>query len=189
MLYQIVSLLLEVASGLVTGICLLRLYLQYQRIAMSARSGNPMGKFIFALTDWLVLPLRRVVPAVGRWDMASLLGALLVQLAQFVILWLLTGKGASLASVAVLALLGVARVAISGVSGLVIVYAVLSWVQTQSTMSDVLERMVMPLLIPIRRLLPLVGGVDLSPLVLLVILQVAGIVLGSVQANMLSIVA
>jgi YggT family protein len=189
MLYQIVSLLLEVASGLVTGICLLRLYLQYQRIAMSARSGNPMGKFIFALTDWLVLPLRRVVPAVGRWDMASLLGALLVQLAQFVILWLLTGKGASLASVAVLALLGVARVAISGVSGLVIVYAVLSWVQTQSTMSDVLERMVMPLLIPIRRLLPLVGGVDLSPLVLLVILQVAGIVLGSVQANMLSMVA
>jgi YggT family protein len=189
MLYQIVSLLLEVASGLVTGICLLRLYLQYQRIAMSARSGNPMGKFIFALTDWLVLPLRRVVPAVGRWDMASLLGALLVQLAQFVILWLLTGMGASLASVAVLALLGVARVAISGVSGLVIVYAVLSWVQTQSTMSDVLERMVMPLLIPIRRLLPLVGGVDLSPLVLLVILQVAGIVLGSVQANMLSMVA
>ncbi len=189
MLYQIVSLLLEVASGLVTGVCLLRLYLQYQRIAMSARSGNPMGKFIFALTDWLVLPLRRVVPAVGRWDMASLLGALLVQLGQFVILWLLTGMGASLASIAVLALLGVVRVAISGLSGLVIVYAVLSWVQTQSTMSDVLERMVMPLLIPIRRLLPLVGGVDLSPLVLLVSLQIAAIVLGSVQANMLSMVA
>jgi YggT family protein len=56
-------------------------------------------------------------------------------------------------------------------------------------MSDVLERMVMPLLNPIRRVLPLVGGVDLSPLVLLVILQVAGIVLGSVQANMLSMVA
>jgi YggT family protein len=101
----------------------------------------------------------------------------------------MTGMGASLASIAVLALLGVVRVAISGLSGLVIVYAVLSWVQTQSTMSDVLERMVMPLLNPIRRLLPLVGGVDLSPLVLLVILQVAGIVLGSVQANMLSMVA
>jgi YggT family protein len=189
MLYQIVSLLLEVASGLVTGMCLLRLYLQYQRIAMSARSGNPMGKFIFALTDWLVLPLRRVVPAVGRWDMASLLGALLVQLAQFVILWLLTGMGASLASIALLALLGVVRLAISGLSGLVIVYAVLSWVQTRSYMADMLERMVMPLLIPIRRVLPLVGGVDLSPLVLLVSLQIAAIVLGSVQANMLSMAA
>jgi YggT family protein len=188
MLYQIVSLLLEVAAGLLTGVCLLRLYMQYQRIPMSARSGNPMGKFIFALTDWLVLPLRRVVPAVGRWDMASLLGALLVQLAQFVVLWLLTGMGASLASVAVLALLGVVRVGISGLSGLVIVYAVLSWVQTQSYMADMLERMVMPLLMPIRRVLPLVGGVDLSPLVLLVSLQIAAIVLGSVQANMLSMV-
>ena len=62
MLYQITSLLLEVAAGLLSGVCLLRLYMQYQRIPMSARSGNPMGKFIFALTDWLVLPLRRVVP-------------------------------------------------------------------------------------------------------------------------------
>lgn len=189
MLYQIVSLLLEVAAGLLTGVCLLRLYMQYQRIPMSARSGNPMGTFIFALTDWLVLPLRRVVPAVGRWDMASLLGALLVQLTQFVVLWLLTGMGASVASVAVLALLGVVRVGISGVSGLVIVYAVLSWVQTQSYLSDMLERMVMPLLNPIRRVVPLVGGVDLSPLVLLVSLQIAALVLGGVQANLLGMVA
>ena len=189
MLYQIVSLLLEVASGLLTGTCLLRLYMQYQRIPMSARSGNPIGKFIFALTDWLVLPLRRVVPAVGRWDMASLLGALLVQFAQFVFLWLITGMGASLASVAVLAVLGVVRVGISGLSGVVIVFAVLSWIQTQSYMADMLERMVMPLLNPIRRVLPLVGGVDLSPLVLLVLLQIAAIVLGSMQANMLGMVA
>ena len=189
MLYQIVSLLLEVASGLVTGMCLLRLYMQYQRIPMSARSGNPIGQFIFALTDWLVLPLRRVVPALGGWDMASLVAALLVQLAQFVVLWLLTGMGANVASVAVLALLGVFRVGISGLSGLVIVYAVLSWVQTQSYLADMLQRMVMPVLIPIRRVLPLVGGVDLSPLVLLILLQIAAIVLGGVQASMLSLVA
>ena len=63
MLYQIVSLLLEVAAGLLTGVCLLRLYMQHQRVPMSARSGNPMGPFMFALTDWLVLPLRRVLPA------------------------------------------------------------------------------------------------------------------------------
>ena len=59
MLYQITSLLLEIAAGLVAGMCLLRLYMQYQRIPMSTRSGNPMGNFIFALTDWLVLPLRK----------------------------------------------------------------------------------------------------------------------------------
>jgi YggT family protein len=185
MLYQIVSLLLEVAAGLIAGVCLLRLYMQYQRIPMSARSGNPMGKFIFALTDWLVLPLRKVVPAVGRWDMASLVAAFLVQLAQFCVLWLLTGMAASLLSVVVLAAFGLVRMVISGLTGLVIVYAILSWVQTQSYLADLLERLVMPVLIPIRRVVPLVGGIDLSPLVLLVLLQIAAIVLGSVQASVL----
>jgi YggT family protein len=185
MLYQITSLLLEVAAGLIAGTCLLRLYMQYQRIPMSVRSGNPLAKFIFALTDWLVLPLRRIIPAVGRWDMASLAGAFLVQLAQFVILWTLTGMGAGLLSVVVLAAFGLVRMAISGMTGLVIVYAILSWVQTQSVAADFLERLVLPVLIPIRRFVPLIGGVDLSPLVLLLILQVAGIILGSVQAAVL----
>ncbi len=185
MLYQITSLLLEVAAGLIAGTCLLRLYMQYQRIPMSARSGNPLAKFIFALTDWLVLPLRRMIPAVGRWDMASLAGAFLVQLAQFVVLWTLTGMTASLLSVVVLAAFGLVRMAISGMTGLVIVYAILSWVQTQSVAADFLERLALPLLIPIRRVMPLIGGIDLSPLVLLLILQVAGIVLGSIQAAVL----
>lgn len=189
MLYQIVSLLLEVVGGLLTGTCLLRLYMQHQRIPMSVRSGNPMGKFIFALTDWLVLPLRRVVPSAGRWDLASLVGAFLLQLAQFTLLWLLLGGGSSLASVAVLAAFGLVRMVVSGLTGLVIVFAVLSWVQTRSYLSDLLERLVAPVLMPVRRVLPLVGGVDLSPLVLLVLLQIAAIVLGSLQALVLGAVS
>jgi YggT family protein len=185
MFYQITSLLLEVAAGLLAGTCLLRLYMQYQRIPMSVRSGNPLAKFIFALTDWLVLPLRRVIPAVGRWDLASLVGAFLIQLAQFLILWGLTGMGANLLSVVVMAAFGLVRMAISGMTGLVIIYAILSWVQTQSVAADFLERLVMPLLIPIRRVVPLVGGIDLSPLVLLVLLQIASILLGHLQGLIL----
>jgi YggT family protein len=186
MLYQIFSLLLEVAVGLLTGACLLRLYMQHQRIPMSQRSGNPLGQFIFALTDWLVLPLRRVVPAAGRWDMASLVAAFLLQLLDFGLLWAISSFAAGWASVAVLALFGVLRTAISGMTGLVIVFAVLSWVPTQSNLSDLLERLVAPPLTPIRRAIPLLGGVDLSPLVLLLILQVLAIVLGSIQAAALT---
>jgi YggT family protein len=185
MLYQIVSLLLEVAAGLLTGVCLLRLYMQHQRIPMSARSGNPMGPFMFALTDWLVLPLRRVLPAVGRLDTASLAAAFVSQLALFGVQWLMLGGGAGWIGVPVLALFGVARMAISALTGLVIVYAVLSWVQTQSQLSDLLERLVAPVLMPIRKIVPLVGGVDLSPLALLVLLQIAAIVLGAMQASVL----
>lgn len=181
MLYQIIFLLLEVVAGVLGGACLLRLYMQHQRIPMSARSGNPLGHFVFALTDWLVLPLRRVVPAVGRWDLASLVAAYVLELGQFVLLWLLAGAGGGLFAVPILAVFGLVRLAISGMTGLVIVYAVLSWVPNHSPMSDVIERLCAPPLTPIRRVLPLVGGIDLSPLVLLVLLQVASIVLGHLQ--------
>ena len=186
MLYQIVSLLLEVVTGLVTGVCLLRLYMQHQRIPLSARSGNPMGPFMFAMSDWLVLPLRRVLPSVGAWDLASLLAALLVQLVLFGMQWLMLGGGAGLLTVLVLALFGVLRMAISLCSGMVIMYAVLSWVQARSAVSDLMERLVAPLLAPIRRLLPLLGGVDLSPLALLLLLQIGTIVVATLQSTVLA---
>ena len=181
MLYQIISLLLEVATSVLAGAALLRLYMQYQRIPMSTRSGNPLGRFVFALTDWLVLPLRRVVPSWGALDLASLVAAYLLSLTQFVLLWLLVGGGEGFFAVPILAGFALLRLVVSGLTGLVIVYAVLSWVQTRSPLADVIERLVAPPLTPIRRVLPLLGGIDLSPLVLLVLLQIASIVLGSLQ--------
>jgi YggT family protein len=182
MLYQIISLVLDVAVGLVCGLCLLRLYMQQQRIPMSARAGNPVGPFIFALTDWVVMPLRRVLPKLAAFDLASLLAALLLQLAQFSLLWLLQGAAQGLALVAVMAIFGLLRVALSGLTGLVMIYALLSWVQARSPVSDLLDRLVAPLLSPIRRHLPLMGGVDLSPLALLLLLQVLAVVTGGLQS-------
>ncbi|APW48222.1 YggT family protein [Rhodoferax antarcticus] len=181
MLFQIVSLLLEVVVAILSGACLLRLYMQYQRIPMSARSGNPLGRFVFALTDWIVLPLRKVIPAVGALDTASLVGAFVLQFASFGLLWLLVGGVGGFFSVPILAFFGLLRMTLSAMTAAVIVYAILSWVQTNSVFADVLERLVSPVLAPIRRVVPLIGGVDLSPLVLLVLLQVASIVLGSLQ--------
>ena len=183
MLYQIVSFLLDVAVGLLAGACLLRLYMQFQRIPF----GNPVGRLVFAVTNWLVLPLRRVLPAVGRWDTASLVAAYALKLAQFAILWGLAGAAYQpLAVVPVLALFDLLRLALSGITGLVIVYAILSWVQPGgSPLYDVIDRLCAPLLRPIRRLIPLVGGFDLSPLALLVLVQVAIIVLGNLQGLVL----
>lgn len=79
MLYQIASFLLDVVGGLLTGACLLRLYMQWQRVPFS----NPIGGLVFALTDWLVMPLRRVIAPVGRWDLSSLAAAVLLQLVQY----------------------------------------------------------------------------------------------------------
>jgi YggT family protein len=187
MLYQIVSLLLEIGLGLVAGACLLRLYMQYLKVPLSVRSGNPLGGFIFALTDWIVLPLRRLIPSAGRWDLASLVAVFLLELAQYLILWMIgggmvAGPGGAIAVVPVLAAFGVVRLALSAMTGLIIVYAVLSWVQTNSVFTTVIEQLCTPFLKPIRRMVPLVGGIDLSPLVVLVLLQIASIVLAALQA-------
>jgi YggT family protein len=181
MAYQIISFLLDVAAGLLGGACLLRLYMQYQRIPF----GNPVGRFVFALTDWLILPLRRILPAMGRWDSASLVGVYLIELAQFSLLWLLMGRMGGLQLLPVLALFGVLRLVISGLTGLVIVYAILSWVQADSPIVDVIDRLCAPLLRPWRKMIPLVGGIDLSPLAFLVALQVAAIMLAYLQGAVL----
>ena len=185
MLYQIVSLVLELVVGFVSGACLLRLYMQIQRIPMGLRSGNPLGQLVFAVTDWIVLPLRRWLPAMGPVDTASLVAAYLLALLDFGLLWLLAGAAGGLFAVPILAAFGLLRLSITGITGLVIVYAILSWVPTHSNITQLLDRLVAPLLRPIRRLLPLIGGIDLSPLVLLLLLQVVGIVLGAVQATVL----
>lgn len=187
MLYQIASLLIDLAVGFVSAACLLRLYMQYQRIPMAARSGNPLGPFIFAVTDWLVLPMRRLLRSAGAWDMASLLAAYLLQLAGFLLLWLVAGAGAGIAAVHLLALFGLLRLVITMLSVAVLVHAVLSWVPSHSVLTHLLDRLVGPFLRPVRRWVPLIGGVDLSPLVLLVGLQIAAIVLAHVQASLLGL--
>lgn len=181
MLFQIISFLLDVVSGLLTGACLLRLYMQLQRVSFA----NPVGRLVFALTDWLVLPLRKLVPAAGPWDLSCLAAALLLQLVQYLLLWLLLGAESGLAWLPWMAIFGVARVLVSGLMGLLIAYAILSWMQTRSLISDVIARLCEPLLQPVRRVLPLVGGIDLSPLVLLVLLQVLSIMLGHLQAGVM----
>ena len=189
MLYQIVYLLLDVTVGLVAGMCVLRAYMQFQRIPMSVRAGNPAGPFIFAVSDWIVMPLRRVLPRTNLMDLASILAACALELAQFGVLWLLQGAQGDGLSVPVMAFFGVLRLVVSGLTGLVLLYALLSWVQTHSAATDLLDRLVAPPLTPIRRHLPLVGGVDLSPLALLLILQVVNMVMITVQARVLAWVA
>ena len=173
--YKIITFLLDVAAGLLGGACLLRMYMQYQRIPF----GNPVGRFIFALSDWIVLPLRKVLPAIRRLDTASLVAVYLIELAEFLLIWLVAGRVTGLEILPVLAIFGVVRLAISGLIGLVIVYAILSWVQTETLLSDIIDRLVNPLLRPVRKIIPMVGGVDLSPLVFIVVMYIIAMILDS----------
>lgn len=185
MLFKIFVLLLQVATGLVAGMCLLRLYLQLQRINLSPFSGNPMTPLIFALTNWIVLPLRRVLPAMGRWDTASLAAAYLTLLVKYVFLW--WGLSATLdpTQLPIQAALELISTAVSGLMWMVIIYAVLSWVNSNSPVMFMLSDMVEPLLRPFRQFAPRIGGLDLSPIWLMLSLQVIEIILNHVGSLLL----
>lgn len=179
MLYQIPSFLLDVVTGLLGGACLLRMYMQYHRVPF----GNPLGRFIFALTDWIVMPLRRIVPAIKRWDLASAVAAWLLVTVKYLLLMLLIG-GVRLTILPLLTLFGLMQLAVSGLTALLVVYAVLSWIPGASPMlKDLIDRLAQPLVRPLRRFIPLIGGVDLSPLAAIVLLQVGAIILGNLLAG------
>jgi YggT family protein len=156
-----------------------------QRIHMAVQP----GPFVMAVTNWLVQPLRRALPAglkQSRWDWASLLAAVLLSLlygAAAVLLLSLVSfaspNGAMwLTGALLLALKHLVRTVLQGLMLLLLAYAVLSWVQPHASVMGTLERLSAPILRPVRRVVPLVGGVDLSVLVVIVLLQVGLMVLG-----------
>lgn len=185
MLAQILQFILEVISGLVTGACLLRIYMQMQRVPFQ----NSVGKLIFALSDWIVMPLRRIIPARSSFDLSSLTAAILIQLIYYGLVWVMQWMMLPMVGnpvlIPALALFGLVRMVITGLIGILLIYAILSWVQPHAPVAEILRRLSDPVLKPLRRVIPLVGGVDLSALVALVILQIALMVLMHMQVTVL----
>ena len=117
MVFQMVSMVLDVVAGLIAGTCLLRFLMQWQRISFH----QPLGQFVFAVTDWLLLPLRRVIPPWSAWDLSSLVGAFLIKLVQYVLLWLVAGGQGALGLLPLVSLVGLAQLVVSALSALVLV--------------------------------------------------------------------
>ena len=179
MFASIFLIILSAVYWVLTPAALLRFYMQL----LSVSFRNPLGQFVRAVTDWIILPLRRVFKGVG-YDWASLIAAYLFEL-----LYIFLGAAATLNFASFATPLGIARWLVTGVFGLgitiiavmigiLLVYAILSWVVREGSMiTDILAVMVAPWLRPIRRYMPLIGGIELSPLVLCVLLQIASVVL------------
>jgi YggT family protein len=181
---QIFSLIVHFAVGLVAGTCLLRMYMHLQRINLSSSGGNPLAPFVFSLTNWIVLPVRRLVPAIGRLDTASLVAAYAVLLAKHSLLWIITGATAHWLTLIIHSGFELVNIILSSLMWLVMGYALMSWFSAASDVRYLLAQLVEPLLRPIRRVLPHTGGVDLSPIALLLLIQIADIVVRTLQAQL-----
>lgn len=172
MLTEITQFLLNVFLQGFASLLLFRFLLQWLRAPLR----NPLGEFIMAITDFAALRARRYIPSLWLLDTATLLLAFIV---EFIYLTLthvvLTGHSLlnfpSLGLIA-LSLVELLKMSVYLLMGALIAQAILSWVNPRTPFAPTLSAITQKFLRPIQRVLPLMGNVDLSPLVLLVICQI-----------------
>lgn len=167
MLFEILTFIIDTVTGLFAGFLLLRFWMQAQRV----RPPSGLAQTIFQLTDWLVHPLRRILPGFGGYDWASMLAVFLVALVAVGIEYWLMARF-PLTVLLGLALFKLAQWILYGLMFMLILEAVFSWVNPHAPIAPLIRMLNEPLLKPIRKILPALGGLDFSPLVALIILQI-----------------
>jgi len=168
MFAQIATFLIDTIVSFLVFLLLARFHFQWLRVPFR----NPMGEFLLATTNWAVMPARRVVPGLAGLDLATLLLAWALQAAG---LWAQAAIAG--AEPSALAILAIAAVDLVRYSIYILVFAVfvqvaISWINPDAPLGPLFDMVTRPFLRPVRRYVPPVGRVDLSPLVLLIILYV-----------------
>jgi len=165
---SIFMLIVDTVAIILAGALLLRFWMQAVRV----RPPIQIAQFVYQLTDWLVRPLRRVLPGAGGYDWASLLGAFVVALiATAIEIWL---RGVfALPFLFLLALMNVIHWALYGLIGLILIEVIFSWVNPHAPLAPFVRALNEPVMRPLRRVVPLIGSIDLSPLVALILLRIA----------------
>jgi YggT family protein len=172
MLGQIASFLVDTAITFFVFLLLLRFHFQWLRVPFR----NQVGEFVLRSTGWIVLPARRVIPGLKGLDLATLALAWAVQgLGEWTLAWI-AGRDPTLAAVALVALVDLLRYSLYILIGAVIIQVVFSWLNPYTPAAPVLDALTRPFLRPLRRFVPLLGNIDLTPLVLVVLVQVVLIV-------------
>jgi len=164
---NIVSLIIDTVSTLLAGVLLLRFWMQAVRV----RPPFSLGQFMFRTTDWLVLPLRRVLPGLGGFDWASLVGALLVALLS-VAIELGVRSSFTVEPWFLLSLRSLLHWVIYGFIGLLFLEVIFSWVNPDAPLVPIVRALNQPLMRPLRRFIPPIAGVDLSPILAFLLLRV-----------------
>jgi YggT family protein len=184
MLNQIGTLLVKSLVGLIVYLALARFLMQTFRLPFR----NPIGQFVLAFTDWGVKPLRRFIPGWRGYDLSSLVFAFICQLVLTFALYVLLSPlavidGPGIVECVIISILELVRACLYLAIFVVFVDVILSWVNPQSPFAPFLRAVTQPMYGWFRRFIPPIGGFDLSPLFVLLLIQVLLIMLNSVQGT------
>lgn len=160
---------IQTLGSLYLLVILLRFILQLVR----ANFYNPLCQFTVRATQPLLKPLRRVIPSLFGLDMSSLVLALLVQMLVFAVVLLLKFIDFNVLSLLAWALIGIFALFLKVFFFAMIISVILSWVApgSRSPGAELVNQITEPVLAPFRRLLPNLGGLDISPILAFIVIQ------------------
>ena len=173
---EIAVYLVQTALSLYLVAMLLRFLLQLVR----ADFYNPISQFLVKITNPLVLPLRRVIPGLGGLDVASLLLALLLQILAIAVTLALYGLGMpNILLLLIWGVLGLLGLLVNFYFFALLAMIILSWVAPGGTHPALmlLYQVTEPVMAPFRKLLPPMGGIDFSPIIVFILINVLQIAL------------
>jgi YggT family protein len=178
---DIARFLLNTVFTLFGAALLLRAWMQVVRMPPY----NPVSNAVMQATNWIVLPLRKILPG-GKIDWASILAAFIAAAVYITLMVVLAGVDPTLMlpMLLLVAVLTVVKWALNLIIWMTILMALLSWLNPQSPAMPLLYQITAPFLDPLRRILPRLGGIDLSPILLFVIVQVLLMVVTRVAVSM-----
>jgi YggT family protein len=171
MLNQALAFVVETVFHVFVLAALVRFWMQ----ALKAPVRNPIAQFTMALTDFAVKPLRRVLPGLFRLDLASLAVAWAAEFALLAILALLRevpiASGPVLSILGFLAIVKLLRLTVYIVMGAVLLQALLTWVSPYHPVAPFFDALTRPFLKPFQKAVPTIGGVDVTPVLVLIACQ------------------
>jgi len=172
---QALYFIIKAIAQLYLLVLLLRLWLPLLR----ADFRNPLAQGILRITSPLVVPLRRLLPSIGRLDTSTVLVAYALQYLTILVLVAISGHVVATVPILITTIIELAILSLNLFFFVILIKIILSWIapHTHNPATALLNTMAEPVLRPFRRIIPPIGGFDISPIFAIILLQAAVIFL------------
>lgn len=178
-LQQIGAFLTETLFSLYIGAVVLRMLLGYA----GANFYNPLSQFLVKVTNPTLVPLRRFIPSIGKLDTSAIVLALGLTLIKLILLSLIVFGEVNMIALFFASIIDLVKVIIWVYIISLLIQAVMSWVGSAhgNPVAPLIDSLTHPLLSPVRRVIPNTGALDLSPLVVILVLNILLIIIDNIR--------
>jgi YggT family protein len=158
----------------------LYLFILIVRILLAYAGANyfdPITQFVVKATNFIVKPVRKIIPNYRQLELSTIVIILVLQMIKFLLIYLLSFGFPNILGLLVIVFADSLRLVLQTFFYAILLQAILSWLQPNSPVNNVLYQITAPVMTPLRRVIPPIGGVDISPIPALIIIQLLNILI------------